>query len=114
MPRFTRPERAPADLPEPPAFDHAPGEDPGEAPDASITVYRDGPLLVRGPVTFLDQDGNEIAVNRKVVALCRCGKSRLKPLCDGTHKLSGFKAPSGLTRLSERQRLRIAPDAPIE
>jgi CDGSH-type Zn-finger protein len=61
----------------------------------TITPYRDGPLLVRGPFTLLDQDGNEIEVGREVVALCRCGKSRIKPLCDSTHKAIGFKAPSG-------------------
>ena len=59
-----------------------------------ITSYRDGPLLVRGPFRLQDQDGNEIAVDRKVVALCRCGKSRIRPLCDGTHKLIRFRAPS--------------------
>ncbi len=65
-------------------------------PEVTITPYRDGPLLVRGPVTFLDQEGNEIPVDRKVVALCRCGKSRIRPLCDGSHKVVRFQAPSGL------------------
>ena len=61
-----------------------------------ITPYRDGPLLVRGPVRIQDQDGEEIVIERDVVALCRCGKSRCRPLCDGTHKLIRFRAPSGL------------------
>jgi CDGSH-type Zn-finger protein len=61
-----------------------------------ITPYRDGPLLVRGPVRIQDQGGDEIVVEREVVALCRCGKSRTRPLCDGTHKLIHFQAPSGL------------------
>ena len=65
------------------------------APDrVTITPYRDGPLVVRGPFTLVDQDGNEIEVGREVVALCRCGRSRSKPLCDATHKTSGFTAPS--------------------
>jgi CDGSH-type Zn-finger protein len=59
-----------------------------------ITPYRDGPLLVRGPVRLADQDGNEIAVDRPTIALCRCGRSRLRPFCDGTHKLVRFRAPS--------------------
>ena len=63
---------------------------------ATITPYRDGPLLVRGPVRITDQDGNEIVVDRETVALCRCGKSRLRPFCDGTHKLVRFRAPSGI------------------
>lgn len=65
-------------------------------PEVFITPYRDGPLLVRGPVRLRDQDGEEIVVDRAVVALCRCGKSRTRPLCDGTHKLVGFRAPSAL------------------
>jgi CDGSH-type Zn-finger protein len=51
---------------------------------------------VRGPVRIEDQDGSEIVVERDVVALCRCGKSRSRPLCDGSHKLVRFRAPSGL------------------
>ena len=70
------------------------GMTPAE-PEVTITPYRDGPLLVRGPFRMLDQDGNEITVDREVVALCRCGKSRLRPFCDGTHKLAKFSAPSG-------------------
>ena len=63
--------------------------------DVTITPYRDGPLLVRGQFRLLDQDGREIDPGRETVALCRCGKSRLRPFCDGTHKLVHFKAPSG-------------------
>ena len=59
-----------------------------------IVPYRDGPLLVRGPFRMADQDGNPIEVGRKTVALCRCGKSRARPFCDGTHKLVRFRAPS--------------------
>ena len=65
------------------------------ADDVTITPYRDGPLLVRGPFRIVDQDGNAIDPGRETVALCRCGKSRLRPFCDGTHKLVRFKAPSG-------------------
>ena len=61
-----------------------------------ITPYRDGPLLVRGPFRLQDQDGNEIEVGRRTVALCRCGKSRIRPFCDGTHQLIRFRAPSEL------------------
>jgi CDGSH-type Zn-finger protein len=63
--------------------------------DVVITPYRDGPLIVRGPVRMSDQDGNEIAVERETIALCRCGKSRIRPFCDGTHKLVRFRAPGG-------------------
>jgi len=59
-----------------------------------ITPYRDGPLLVRGPFRLVDQDGTEIDCRRKTVALCRCGRSAIKPFCDGTHKTVKFRAPS--------------------
>ena len=61
---------------------------------ARITPYRDGPLLVRGPFTMTDQDGQDIEVRQATVALCRCGRSRRKPFCDGMHKAIGFRAQS--------------------
>lgn len=60
----------------------------------TITPYRDGPLVVRGAFRLTDQDGNELEARRDTVALCRCGKSRIRPFCDGTHQLIGFRAPS--------------------
>lgn len=59
-----------------------------------IVPYRDGPYLVRGPASVRDQDGRPIAVTRRTIALCRCGKSRMRPFCDGTHRLIKFSAPS--------------------
>jgi CDGSH-type Zn-finger protein len=70
--------------------------------EVTITPYRDGPLLVRGPFRLQDVQGNEIPTDRQVVALCRCGKSRIRPLCDGSHKLSSFRAPSGPERRPRR------------
>jgi CDGSH-type Zn-finger protein len=64
--------------------------------ETKITPYRNGPYLVRGPFTMVDQDGNEIEVKRRIVALCRCGRSQIRPFCDGTHKAIGFRAESGV------------------
>jgi len=67
-----------------------------QAPGACrITPYRDGPLLVRGPFKLVDADGNPFEVRRRTIALCRCGRSRLSPFCDGTHKIIGFRAEGG-------------------
>jgi len=63
-----------------------------EAEATTITVYPDGPYLVRGPIDLRAADGSTITVNRPVIALCRCGKSRIRPFCDGTHKQSNFRA----------------------
>jgi CDGSH-type Zn-finger protein len=85
-------------------------EDADEAPlldgGATITPYRDGPLIVRGDFRLVDQDGAEIDPGRNTIALCRCGKSGIKPFCDGTHKRSGFSAPSAPSRPRPVQTLR--------
>ena len=67
-----------------------------EGTPTKITPYRNGPYLVRGPFTMVDQEGNEIEVKRRVVALCRCGRSKSRPFCDGTHKAIRFRAESGV------------------
>ncbi len=90
---MSRPLPAEPELPEDAEEDLA---DHGDA--ATITPYRDGPLIVRGDFRLVDQDGTEIDPGRKTVALCRCGKSGIKPFCDGTHKRSGFSAPSAPSR----------------
>jgi len=76
----------------------------------TITPYRDGPLLVRGDFRLLDTDGNEIDPGRRTVALCRCGKSGIKPFCDGTHKLTGFAAESAPARPRPAAALRRPAD----
>jgi len=57
---------------------------------AEIRTYPDGPFLVRGPVTIVDGAGNALELRRRVVALCRCGRSQRQPLCDGTHAAARF------------------------
>ena len=61
----------------------------------TITPCPDGPLLVRGDFTVLTAPGREeTATERRVVALCRCGKTGIPPLCDGSHRAVGFRAPA--------------------
>lgn len=62
---------------------------------ATITSYEDGPLLVRGDFELRTQSGEVIDGGRGTVALCRCGLSAIKPLCDGTHKSAKFRASGG-------------------
>ncbi len=85
--------------------------DPGDGPGATITPYRDGPLIVRGHFRLVDQDGAEIDPGRRTIALCRCGKSAIKPFCDGTHKRSEFSAPSAPRRPRPVSSLRPPADA---
>jgi CDGSH-type Zn-finger protein len=52
----------------------------------TIAACPDGPLLVRGGVTVLDENGDPVPNHRPTVALCRCGGSQILPMCDGTHR----------------------------
>jgi CDGSH-type Zn-finger protein len=61
--------------------------------EVTIKVRENGPYLVTGPFTLTDHEGNVIEQPPgKGVALCRCGGSRNKPFCDGTHSRVGFAA----------------------
>lgn len=76
------------------------------AASTTITPYQDGPLIVRGPFSLMSEDGREIDVGRRTVALCRCGRSRLRPFCDGTHSRTRFRAEGGLSsEAAKRHRL---------
>ncbi len=72
----------------------------GGGPVARVMPYRDGPYILRGAFELTDQDGKEIETRRSTIALCRCGRSQIRPFCDGTHKLTGFHAESGAERPS--------------
>ena len=63
----------------------------------TITPYPDGPLIVRGAFDLCEVDGTPIERSGRAVALCRCGRSALKPFCDGSHKIAagpGLRVPS--------------------
>ena len=73
-------------------------------PDAvTIRCREHGPLVVEMPTAeafeglrlrVTDHEGREFAVpaGKRAVALCRCGHSESRPLCDGSHKTCGFQA----------------------
>lgn len=58
----------------------------------SVRASRHGPLVVRGGVRIVTEDGEEMVTDRRV-ALCRCGHSRRMPLCDNSHREAGFRDP---------------------
>jgi CDGSH-type Zn-finger protein len=70
---------------------------------AWITPYENGPLIVRGPFVLTDEDGNPVDVGRRTVALCRCGRSKLRPFCDGSHLSGNFTAEGGLSEEARRR-----------
>ncbi len=54
-----------------------------------VAVIDDGPLWVTGGFAVERSDG-VVLETRNRVALCRCGRSINKPLCDGSHVKAGF------------------------
>jgi CDGSH-type Zn-finger protein len=54
-----------------------------------ITPFPDGPLGFSGNVEICSGSGRTLNRTTKG-ALCRCGESKNKPYCDGSHKAAGF------------------------
>jgi len=70
--------------------------------EVKITISKNGPYLVTGPVELTDADGNTYPLKVKM-ALCRCGASTTKPFCDGTHSRIGFQAAEQAVSASAEQ-----------
>jgi uncharacterized Fe-S cluster protein YjdI len=64
---------------------------PAASEPVTITASRNGPLYLQGDVQVELEDGTKVVHDTRV-ALCRCGKSALQPLCDGSHRAAGFLA----------------------
>ena len=74
-----------------------PGLLPSDAPQGAlppgivtITPTPDGPLECKGPLNVRGADGRVTASEE--TWLCRCGHSKTKPFCDGSHERVGFKS----------------------
>src|SRR5262252_341093 len=88
----------------------------------TILVSRNGPVMLRGDIEVLDEAG-EVQLRDTRVALCRCGLSKNRPLCDNAHRDEGFRDPGVLTDETRVEdpgatdaRLRVIPrpDGPNE
>ena len=67
----------------------APGSE--ETGPVRFTPIPNGPLLFRGPLTVSGRGGARVTLDQG--KLCRCGHSKDKPFCDGSHREVGFTAP---------------------
>lgn len=75
---------------EPPSVESQPLAE--RAGQLTVTPAPDGPLVISGSVEIISGTGRTI--NRMTrIALCRCGASRNKPYCDGSHIRAAFVAP---------------------
>jgi len=66
-----------------------------------IRVSKDGPYVVTGLSEIKESTTRNVTVADPAVALCRCGASKTKPFCDGTHgkiAFSGEKSPDRVPR----------------
>ncbi len=59
-----------------------------------IEARENGPFVVKGLDELRGADGQALEV-KPVLALCRCGGSRTKPYCDGSHRTNGFDSSAG-------------------
>ena len=80
----------------------------------SVMVSRSGPLYLRGDLELCAEDGTVLLTDTRM-ALCRCGQSANKPLCDNAHRATAFHDDGTVTDLDGVQdpgasgpRLRIA------
>jgi CDGSH-type Zn-finger protein/uncharacterized Fe-S cluster protein YjdI len=104
-------------------FERRDGGAPEPVPTANtVMVSRNGPTYLRGDIELVDEAGAVRLVDTRV-ALCRCGLSKNRPLCDNTHRDEGFRDPgrlSGGDRVEDpgvdgtRLRVIARKDGPLE
>lgn len=63
-----------------------------DANENIITLKLDGPMVCRGDITVVNDDG-EVLLKDHEAWLCRCGQSQKMPFCDGNHRQADFHDP---------------------
>jgi CDGSH-type Zn-finger protein len=68
---------------------------------AKITVKNNGSIRIEGEFELFDINGNKFDLSeRPTISLCRCGQSKDKPFCDGSHRASNFQSEVKARKLS--------------
>ncbi len=53
----------------------------------TLTINSNGSVKIEGDFEIVDKEGNQYGLaGRTIVSICRCGQSKNKPFCDGSHK----------------------------
>jgi CDGSH iron-sulfur domain-containing protein 3 len=61
--------------------------------EVTVKALKNGPYEVAGGAKLFDHQDNEYQEDQLApIYLCRCGHSKSKPFCDGSHAEVGFKA----------------------
>lgn len=71
--------------------------------EISIEIRKNGSIKIPGPIKIVDEEGNETYLDKERVSLCRCGASKNKPFCDGTHRTIGFEGPGATITLIQKR-----------
>lgn len=58
-----------------------------DAPRVEVRLVANGPILLKGPSALYDESG-ELLKTSDVLSLCRCGKTKTPPFCDGAHRIT--------------------------
>lgn len=60
-----------------------------ESNRTEVKIVKGGPYVVSGDLKVILPDGNEKLMEGNTF-FCRCGHSKNKPFCDGSHKKNDF------------------------
>lgn len=70
---------------------------------ATIKLMKDGPAIISGtkefPTISIEHEDGTVTETQKSYAICRCGYSKNKPLCDGAHAKKGYRLPEQSSRV---------------
>ncbi|TAD92534.1 MAG: CDGSH iron-sulfur domain-containing protein [Bacteroidetes bacterium] len=56
-------------------------------PSTKLTILSNGSVKIEGDFEIVDKEGGVYNLQgREVVSICRCGLSKNKPFCDGSHR----------------------------
>jgi hypothetical protein len=68
---------------------------------ATITPYRDGPLIVRGPFRVVDQDGVEVELDRTTSPCAAAADRPASRSATAATSSSGSDAPASASRVPD-------------
>ena len=57
-----------------------------------INLQKNMAYHVVGKIRLRDSEGREYDLEGEETWLCRCGNSKRKPFCDGSHRKAGFES----------------------
>ncbi len=77
-----------------------------------IQLQTNGPYLVTNVENLTNWLGEQLPA-RPQMALCRCGRSQLKPFCDGTHAEIGFTAEKDPKRVPDRRDMYVGQQVTV-